>query len=109
MVENNKEIESIVKGIEEKKGQNIRVMDLRKIEERICDYLVICEGGSPTQVSAIADSVEDIARKEGGIKPQFVDGLHNAMWVVMDYHDIVVHIFLPEMREFYGLEEIWEG
>ena len=107
MIEDNKEINSIVKGIEEKKGQNIRVIDLRGIEERICDYLVICDGGSPTQVAAIADSVEDIARKECDLKPQFVDGLHNALWVVMDYHDIIVHVFVPEMREFYGLEEIW--
>ncbi|MCQ2077955.1 MAG: ribosome silencing factor [Bacteroidaceae bacterium] len=104
----NKEIKSIIHGIQEKKGRNIRVVDLRKIEDTICNFLVICEGGSPNQVSAIADSVEDIARKEVSIKPVFVDGLTNSFWVAMDYSDIVVHVFLPEERAFYDLDHLWE-
>ena len=104
----NKEVKSIIKGIQEKKGRRIRVVDLRKIGDTICNFMVICEGGSPNQVSAIADSVEEIARKECRTKPVFVDGLSNSVWVAMDYSDIVVHIFLPEERAFYDLDNLWE-
>lgn len=104
----NKELKSIIKGIQEKKGRKIRVVNLKKIEDTICSFLVICEGGSPTQVAAIADSVEEIARKDAKIKPVFVDGLSNSVWVVMDYSDIIVHIFLPEERAFYDLDNLWE-
>lgn len=104
----NKEVKSIVKGIDEKKGRKIRVIDLRKIEDTICNFLVICEGGSPNQVCAIADSVEEIARKEAGIKPINIDGQKNGVWVAMDYSDIMVHIFLPEERAFYDLDNLWE-
>ncbi|MCQ2096037.1 MAG: ribosome silencing factor [Bacteroidaceae bacterium] len=104
----NKEIKSIIKGIEDKKGRRIRVIDLRKIEDTICSFLVICEGGSPNQVRAIADSVEEVARKEASIKPVNVNGLSNGIWVAMDYSDIIVHIFLPEDRAFYDLDHLWE-
>ena len=103
-----KEIKSIIKGIQEKKGRRIRVVNLKKIEDTICNFLVICEGGSPNQVTAIADSVEEVARKEAKIKPVFIDGLANGVWVVMDYSDIIVHIFLPEERAFYDLDTLWE-
>lgn len=104
----NKEVTTIIKGIEEKKGRNIKVIDLRKIDDTICNFMVICEGGSPNQVCAIADSVEEFARKLTGIKPVMVDGLRNGLWVAMDYTDIVVHIFLPEERQFYDLDNLWE-
>ena len=108
MIEDNKALQSIIKGIQEKKGRNIKVIDLHSVEDRLCDFLVICEGGSPTQVSAIAGSVEDVARKEGKIKPQLVDGLRNSVWVAMDYTDVIVHIFLPEERAFYDIDNLWE-
>ncbi len=100
-------IESIIEGIQEKKGYDIVVADLHEIEDTICDHFIICQGNSPTQVQAITDSVEEFARKKGGAKPAAIDGLRNAQWVAMDYTDVVVHIFLPEAREFYDLEHLW--
>ncbi len=108
MEKNNKLVESIVKGIQEKKGTDIIIADLRGIDGTICDYFVICQGGSPTQIDAIADSVEETARIDAGEKPVKVVGLTNAQWVAMDYSDVMVHIFLPEVREFYNLEGLWE-
>jgi len=98
----------IVKGIQEKKGSEIVVADLSGIEGSICKQFVICQGNSPTQVEAIAESIGEMARKELREKPATVDGLQYAQWVAMDYTDIIVHIFLPEMRQFYDLEHLWE-
>ena len=83
-------------------------VDLNGIDETICKYLVICEGNSPTQVSALYDSVREFARKEAGQKPVTVDGLRNCLWIAMDYTDVIVHIFLPETREFYDIDHLWE-
>jgi len=101
-------VETIVKGIQEKKGSNIVVADLKGLEGTICNYFVICQGGSPAQVEAIAESVGDMARKELKEKPQHVVGLEHAQWVAMDYSDVLVHIFLPDVREYYDLEHLWD-
>ncbi len=101
-------IESIVKGIQEKKGKNIRVADLTQIDEAICSYIVICEGNSPNQVSAISDEVEAEAKKSMGVSPLHVVGQNNCIWVAMDYADVMVHVFLPEAREFYDIDNLWE-
>lgn len=100
-------VTKIIEGIQEKKGQKIVVADLTEIEDTICNYFIICQGNSPSQVSVIADSVWDFAHKETGEKPTAIDGLQNAQWVAMDYSDVLVHIFLPETREFYNLENLW--
>ena len=100
-------LKSVVKGIFEKKGHNVLKIDLRKLENRIADYYVICHGSSITQVNAICDSVEDIVRKEAGEKPLHVEGLENCYWVLIDYSNVVVHIFLEEHRNFYSLESLW--
>ena len=96
-----------VKGIQEKKGKGIRIVDLRGVDGAICQYFIVCEGNNPQQVSAIADSVEDMVRIELKDKPTHVVGTENALWVAMDYADVMVHIFLPEEREFYDLEHLW--
>ncbi len=101
-------VKSITKGIQEKKGQHIVIADLRHIDGAIANYFVICQGNSPTQVEAIAESVGDICRKEAGEKPVNVNGLGNNQWVAIDYVDVLVHIFMPEAREFYDLENLWE-
>ena len=101
-------VKSITKGIQEKKGQHIVSADLRHIDGAIANYFVICQGNSPTQVEAIAESVGDICRKETGEKPVGVNGLGNNQWVAIDYVDVLVHIFMPEAREFYDLENLWE-
>ena len=100
-------IEKIKEGIQEKKGKNIIIADLTSIEDTICKYFVICQGNSPSQVNAIVDSVKEFARKGADSKPTAIDGLRNAEWVAMDYSDVLVHVFLPEVRSFYNLEHLW--
>ena len=101
-------VQTIVKGIQEKKGGNIVIADLSGIDGTICRDFVICQGNSPAQVQAIAESVGDMARIDLGEKPAHVVGLENAQWVAMDYADVLVHIFLPDVREYYDLEHLWE-
>jgi ribosome-associated protein len=100
-------VETITKGIQEKKGTGIVVADLDGIEGTICRYFVVCQGNTPTQVDAIAESVDDMVRKELQEKPVRVVGLENALWVAMDYTDVLVHVFVPDMREYYDLEHLW--
>ncbi len=100
-------LRNIIKGIFEKKGQQVLKIDLRKLENRITDYFVICHAGSGTQVSAISDSVEDTVRLGTGEKPSHIEGLDNCFWVLLDYGNVVVHIFLEQYRTFYSLESLW--
>ncbi|MCQ2221537.1 MAG: ribosome silencing factor [Prevotella sp.] len=101
-------VETAVKGIQEKKGKKIKIVDLTGIDGGICQYFVICEGNSPSQVDAIAESVEDMLRIELKEKPVHTVGKENSLWVAMDYVDIMVHIFMPEAHEFYNLENLWQ-
>lgn len=101
-------LDAIVKGIQDKKGGRIVVADLSQIEGAICHYFVVCQGQSPTQVDAIADSVIETARVEAGEKPVHVVGREASQWVALDYTDVMVHVFLPDVRAFYDLEHLWE-
>ena len=98
---------SIAEGIFEKNGMNVLKIDLRKLENRITDYFVVCHASSTTQVSAICDSVEDVVIKKAGEKPMHIEGLDNCYWVLLDYGTVIVHIFLEEYRHFYSLESLW--
>jgi ribosome-associated protein len=98
---------SVIKGIFEKKGQNVLKIDLRKLENRITDYFVICHAQSGTQVGAICDSVDDTVRKDASEKPLHIEGLDNCFWVLLDYGNVIVHVFLEEYRKFYSLESLW--
>ena len=98
---------NIINGIFEKKGQDVLKIDLRKLESRIADFFIICHGSSVNQVDALCDSVEDLVIKETGEKPVHVEGLENCFWVLLDYGNVVVHIFLEEYRQFYSLESLW--
>lgn len=100
-------VDAIVAGLQEKKGRDIVVADLTDIPDAVCRYFVICSGGSPQQVQALAHSVGDTCREKAAAKPLAVDGLGNAAWVAMDYADVIVHIFLPELRTFYDIEHLW--
>jgi ribosome-associated protein len=100
-------LKSVVKGIFEKKGLDVLKVDLRKLENRIADFFVICHGSSAAQVEAICDSIEDTVRKETGEKPIHVEGLENCYWVLLDFGNVVVHIFLEKYRSFYSLESLW--
>lgn len=100
-------VDKIIEGIQEKKGYDIAVVNLENIEETICNYFIICQGNSPSHVTAITESVAKFAREQAGAKPSAVDGLRNAQWVAMDYADVLVHVFLPETRSYYNLENLW--
>ena len=100
-------LENVIKGIFEKRGQDVLKIDLRKLENRITDFFVICHATSTTQVDSICDSVEDTVRIGTGEKPVHVEGLDNCFWVLLDYGNVVVHIFLEEYRQFYSLESLW--
>jgi len=100
-------ISLIIKGIEEVKGENITILDLREIENTVCSYFIICDGNSNTQVSAIAGSIQKTASKAIKEKPWHVEGENNATWILMDYIHVVVHIFQKETRDYYNIESLW--
>ncbi len=97
----------IVKGMEEKKASNIVVMDLRDVKNSMTDFFVICSGNSDTQVEAIADSIEGEVIKASKEKPWRSEGKNNNQWILMDYVNVVAHVFQKEQRSFFGLEELW--
>lgn len=98
---------NIIKGIEEVKGNDIEILDLRAIDSAVCDYFVICNGTSNTQVNAIVNSIQKVVSKELKDKPWHIEGTDNAEWVLMDYVSIVVHVFQKEIREYYNIEGLW--
>ncbi|NAS29622.1 ribosome silencing factor [Flavobacteriaceae bacterium R38] len=97
----------ILKGIEEVKGKDISILDLREIENTVCDYFIICNGTSNTQVNAIVNSIQKTVSKQINDKPWHVEGENNGEWVLMDYVNVVVHIFQKHIREFYDIEGLW--
>jgi ribosome-associated protein len=97
----------IIKGMEEKKASEILVLDLRKIKNAVTDFFVICSGSSDTQLEAISESIEEEVHKAGEKNAFRVEGKANGEWVLMDYSDVVVHIFHKDKRKYYGLEELW--
>ena len=99
--------ELIIQALLEKKGENVVCIDLRKINHVFFDYFIICTGNSNPHVETLADYVQEISKKEAKIKPSFVEGLNNSEWVLLDYFNIIVHIFQPEARTFYNLEQLW--
>lgn len=96
----------IVKGMEEKKASDIVVMDLRNVKNSFTDFFVICSGNSDTQIEAISDSIEEITQRLKE-KPFRSEGKNNKQWILIDYINVVAHVFLKEKREFYGLEDLW--
>ncbi|MDE7351314.1 MAG: ribosome silencing factor [Muribaculaceae bacterium] len=96
-----------VSAIQDKKGREITILDLSKVDGAPTGQFIICTGKSTTQVSAIADSVREEIQKQTGEKPINYDGYRNSQWIVIDYGDTMVHVFLPETRAFYRLEELW--
>ena len=99
--------ELAVYGIQEKKGNDITRLDLRNIHSSVADYFVICHADSATQVKAIASSVEEEIFKKFGVEPRHKEGFTNCEWILLDYFDVVVHIFRTDKREFYGVEDLW--
>jgi len=95
-----------INGIEDVKGQNITILDLREIENTVCDYFIICDGTSNTQVNAIVNSVQKKVSKNTKEKPWHIEGSENAEWVLMDYVDVVVHVFQKHTRQYYDIENL---
>ena len=100
-------VDAIVEGIQEKKGKNITILDLTGIEHTITDYFVVCDGDSNVHVDAVSDSVEDYIRENLREKPYHIEGRENAQWILIDYVDVVVHLFQRSARDFYNLESLW--
>lgn len=100
-------LDEIIEAITDRKGKKISLLDLKKIDTAPSDSFVICQGSSTSQVSAIADSIRERLQKNLDLKPYNYDGYKNSQWIIIDYGDVMVHVFLPEYREFYNLEELW--
>ena len=100
-------IEKIIEAIQDTKGEDIKLLDLTKIENSAADYFIICSANSNTQVNAIAGNREKKVRNELKNRPWHVEGTENAMWILVDYISVVVHIFQKHIREFYDLEDLW--
>ncbi len=100
-------IVEVIRGIEDVKGNDIEILDLREIENTVCDYFIICNGTSNTHVNAIVSSVQKSVSRNLKEKPWHVEGSENAEWILMDYVHVVVHVFQKHIREFYDIEGLW--
>jgi ribosome-associated protein len=104
---NSKIFKTIIRAIQDKKGEDLVSLDLRKIPEAVADFFIICSASNQPQIRAISESVEDEVRKTMGENPYHHEGKQNLQWVLIDYVNVVVHIMMPEQRKFYRLEEMW--
>lgn len=100
-------IATIIKGIDDVKGDNIQLLDLRELENTVCDYFIVCSGNSNTQVNAISGSVQKLVSKDLKDKPWHIEGQGNAEWILMDYVNVVVHVFQKQFRDYYDIEGLW--
>ena len=100
-------VDSIMEGIFEKKGEHVVRLDMRKLENSVCDFFIICHASSGTQVESIAESVIYTVKKNSGELAHHKEGLDNCLWVLIDYTNVIVHIFREEQRNFYNLEALW--
>ncbi|MBL7765834.1 MAG: ribosome silencing factor [Chitinophagaceae bacterium] len=105
---NSKIIKTIIAAIQEKKGEEIIALNLKKIPEAIADFFIVCEANNPNLVKAIADNVEKMVLEVCGEKPFKMEGKQGEKWVLVDYVDVVVHCMMPETRGFYNLEDLWQ-
>lgn len=100
-------VSAIVEAVEDKKGENIVSLDLRNLDNAVCQYFVVCNANSTTQVGAIADGVTEKVFEKLDEKPWHSEGFDNCLWVLLDYGDVVLHVFQTEQRDFYRLEDLW--
>lgn len=107
LTRNSKLFKTIINAIRDKKGENIVSLDLRKVEEAVADFFIVCEATSTVQIKAIADAIQNEVKDKCEENPYRHEGYQALQWVLIDYVNIVVHIFQPETRKFYKLEEMW--
>ena len=100
-------LDKIVDGIKQMKGKDVNILDLQKLKLAVCKYFVICTGSSNTHVLSISDNIKKNVLKEIKEKPWHVEGKETSQWILMDYSDIVVHVFQKETRKFYNIEDLW--
>ena len=100
-------VATVVEAMDSVKGKEIVTLDLRETGTAVTDYFVICHANSKTQVDALADKIIDEVRNKNGVKPYHIEGRDNTEWILIDFVDVVVHVFLQSMRQFYQLEELW--
>lgn len=98
----------IIDSIQDIKGKNIVKMDMRKIDESPADYFIVCEGESTTQVNAIAGNIEKRMKETYGLRPTHIEGRRESKWILVDFFDVIVHVFYPETRQFYDIEDLWK-
>ena len=104
---NSKIVKTIIRAIQEKKGEQVVSLDLRKIPEAVADFFIICEANNQPQIRAISDAIEEQVKKACDESPYHHEGKQNSQWVLIDYVNVVVHVMMPEQRKFYKLEEMW--
>ena len=100
-------VDTIIEALQEKKGKKIITMNLSNLEGSICQYFIICQGNTPTQVSALSDSVWDLVYEKLKEKPLGAVGMQEAQWIAMDYGTVMLHVFIPDIRDYYNLENLW--
>jgi len=99
--------DAIIHGIQEKKGTDIVILDLRELSDTVTDFFIVCHANSSTQVKAIAGAVEEEVKKLVATRPWHIEGIEQAQWVLLDYVNTVVHVFVKDLREFYRVEDLW--
>jgi ribosome-associated protein len=107
LAKNSKIFKAIIKAIEDKKGEDIVCLDLRKIHEAVADFFIVCTATSSPQCKAIADNIDDEVLQTCGERPYKQEGYQSQQWILIDYVDVVVHVFKKDRREYYGLEQLW--
>jgi ribosome-associated protein len=107
LTKNSKIIKTIIAAIQDKKGENIISLDLRKINEAVADFFIICQASNQPQVRAIAENIERMMKEKCDESPYHHEGLSGLQWVLIDYVNVVIHVMLPDTRKFYKLEEMW--
>lgn len=100
-------VNNIVAACQDRKAKNIVIIDMTDLPGTICQYFVVCEGNTPIQVSAISEEIIDSLKKKSKERPITADGLRESRWVGIDYGTVIVHVFIPELREFYDIEHLW--
>lgn len=101
-------VDNIVAACQEKKAKNIVIINMANLPGAICRYFVICQGNTPTQTTAISEEILDSVKKKALERPVTIDGMREGRWIGIDYGTVIVHIFLPELRDFYDIEHLWE-
>ena len=100
-------LELIIAAMQEKKAKDIVTLNLQNIDKSVCDYYIVCHGDSNTQADAIAKNVDGLVKKKSGEDPWHTEGFQNAEWILLDYVNVVVHVFQKHTRDFYGIERLW--